>query len=283
MPTIKNNVEINEENFPDSSFRSSVALDFDENNDNDVIDIVSIEGGALTGVTTANNHVVFKFGDNDSLTVKDAVDNMFMFNDGDKEYYARVGKNEVTFKNTDDGTGQYYYAAGDNATLKISSGLSNIDTINLGGSSGKYTIGGGVTILDATDADSGLNLVGNTSNNTIVASNQGSTLYGGSGKATDDVLRGGAGEDTFKYASGNGNDVIENAGSGNGNDVIYLVGILQRRAKNIYLTSESETQAVLQIGSSTLTIKIIKTLSRRHFANAIPTRHATIPKINFIT
>lgn len=65
-------------------------------------------------------------------------------------------------------------------------------------------------------------LSGDSGNNYIIASNAGSTLWGGTGG--DDILQGGAGYDNFWYALGNGNDAALNFQTGAAGDMLSFMG-----------------------------------------------------------
>lgn len=77
-------------------------------------------------------------------------------------------------------------------------------------------------VLDASEMTDAHFLGGNLNNNVIIASNVGSTTWGGTGG--DDVLQGGAGFDNFWYMQGNGNDVALNFQTGAAGDMISFLG-----------------------------------------------------------
>lgn len=77
-------------------------------------------------------------------------------------------------------------------------------------------------VLDASEMTDAHFLGGNLNNNVIIASNVGSTAWGGA--FGDDVLQGGAGVDNFWYLPGNGNDVALNFQTGAAGDMLSFVG-----------------------------------------------------------
>lgn len=230
--------------------------------DNAKMDTVSIEGGSVIDVKTANNNVVIGINGSDSLTVKDAVGERFKANVDGAEYLVQVGKNEVTFdKNLVDnltGVGaECYITSSTNGTLKISdsSGVHTGDVINLNGTS-TYTISDNIKSIDASGSSVALKLNGSsTSDNIIKASSHGDTLFGGD-LITNDTLYSGSDSDTFVYSiqSNFGNDVIENAGCGK--DIVYFGNNSYSGAvKRIVSISATDDVAVLKFttgGSLTL-------------------------------
>lgn len=99
----------------------------------------------------------------------------------------------------------------DGITLKISGPYE--ESVFLGGVNtftGQPTGYGNATavVLDASETTRSNFLAGNSINNYIIASNVGSTLWGGTGG--DDILQGGNGVDNFWYFPGNGNDTALN-------------------------------------------------------------------------
>ena len=98
--------------------------------------------------------------------------------------------------------------------------------------------------MDASNYDGNSVLVGNSSNNTIKASEGGSILWGGSGN-TNDSLIAGDGDDTFVYLADNGNDTI----SGVTEDDLIILG-------NEGLTGISTTsdRIVMTYGANSLTV-----------------------------
>lgn len=84
--------------------------------------------------------------------------------------------------------------------------------------------------------------------NTIIAGDNGTSLWGGSGSA-DDSLIGGSGVDNFFYSYGNGNDTIQSA---NSEDFVRLMNISVSQISNATIT-DSGVNATFDNGN-TLTI-----------------------------
>ena len=75
-----------------------------------------------------------------------------------------------------------------------------------------------LTVIDASEVDHDVHVIGNKSANTITGSAQNDTIEGGKG---NDALKGGEGADTFLYTKGDGNDKILDYAN---EDTIEIVG-----------------------------------------------------------
>ena len=170
-------------------------------------------------ITKAGN-VRMKVGiGDDYLTIADAQGKAFKVND----VVALVDKN-ITY----DEAANYFVATARNATLTVNESAE----IWLDGSHGKTFVG--VKVLDASNAEGNTSLVGNDSDNTILAGNGDASLWGGNGG--DDLLQGGAGKNTFFYT--NGNDTIAGANDG---DEIILSGVTLEQISGTSIATDAVT------------------------------------------
>lgn len=85
-----------------------------------------------------------------------------------------------------------------------------------------YGYASSAVVIDCSEMTTAHFIAGNLTDNYIIASNAGSTMWGGSGG--NDILQGGAGYDNFWYMQGNGNDVALNFQTGAAGDVLSFMG-----------------------------------------------------------
>ncbi len=98
-----------------------------------------------------------------------------------------------------------------------------------------------VTKVNAAALTSGVNIIGDSANNSLKGGKGKDTLYGGAG---NDTLIGGTGDDVFVY--GGGKDVITDYSAGDK---------IQIESGTISNTSVSGSNVIFKIGSGTLTVK----------------------------
>ena len=118
-----------------------------------------------------------------------------------------------------------------NATLTV----GEVAEIWLDGSHGKY-FSGDIRTLDATTSTGKTELAGNALDNTILAGNGDSSLWGGN--LGNDFMQGGAGKNTFFYTNGNGNDTISGANNG---DVVNLAQVSLDQIASSNITADAVT------------------------------------------
>ena len=176
-------------------------------------DKINVGTNAVTNVRiNSAGGVRMEIGGNAVLTLDDAQGKNFKIN----EFTALVDEN-LTY----DATANYFVATSNNATLTVNESAE----IWLDGSHGK-TFSGDIRTLDASTAQGKTSLAGNDLDNTIIAGNGDSSLWGGNGG--DDLLVGGTGKNTFYYLQGNGSDTI--AGAHDGDEVILSTVTLDQIA-----------------------------------------------------
>ena len=95
---------------------------------------------------------------------------------------------------------------------------------------------GHIKELDASGMDGTALLVGNDNDNVIRASKGASTLWGGSGSESNDMLIGNSGQDVFWYGIGQGKDHVAGA---DGNDIVYLYDFTIDDIANLNTNSSS--------------------------------------------
>ena len=177
----------------------------DNQNTDDKIDITS--ENAVTDVQCVGDDVILQINNsNDYLTIKDAIGKDFRIND----LIAKVDTN-VAY----DGLANCYVAKG-GSSLTVDSTVGSAE-IWLDNSHDNLFLGNPIRTLDASAVQGNTSLVGNEYDNTIIAGQGDSSLWGGS-STSNDLLQGGKAHNTFFYCNGNGRDTID--GANNGDDVI---------------------------------------------------------------
>ena len=126
------------------------------------------------------------------------------------------------------------YATEDNATLTVTDTAED-RVVNLSGTT-DLTIKGGFSVLDGSGGGSGLKLVDNSEANTIIASEDGSTLYGTHGG--NNSLKGGSGSDMFLLTLGGGDQTIDGVSEG---DVIYFRGTTKANIRTANVEASDST------------------------------------------
>ena len=170
-------------------------------------DKIAITTDLVTRGRISGDDVVMQlnFGD-DYLTLENARGKDFRLN----EFVVKVDEN-ISY----DGLANCYVADG-GSSLTVDSTVDSAE-IWLDSSHGTLFFGDTRT-LDASAVEGRTSLVGNALDNTIIAGQGDSSLWGGE-FLSDDLLIGGAGRNTFFYHIGNGNDTIQGAHAG---DIVDL-------------------------------------------------------------
>lgn len=214
--TIQNFAFVNDDNYAN---RSADKIEIDT-----ATNFVRQESIAVKG-----NDVAFSVenrinGVKESVLVKNATstsDNVkdMRFSDG---VVAQVSANDLCF----DKFANFFVATGNNATVNVSNDteyskvwLDNAAAIENGSDANAIFVGD-IRVIDATDSTVTAELAGNDLDNTILAGNGNSSLWGGNGG--DDLLVGGESKNTFYYTLGNGNDTVTGVNDG---DIVNLAGV----------------------------------------------------------
>jgi len=203
---------------------------FDKNSGRDVIqnfnfddDKINVGNETITAVNVNSSGAVrMEISGDAVLTLNDAQGKNFKINN----FVALVDKN-LTYN----AEANYFVATERNATLTVGESAE----IWLDNSHGKY-FSGDIRTLDASTAEGKTSLVGNDLDNTILAGNGDSSLWGGSGG--NDLLVGGTGKNTFFYTNGNGNDTIASAKDG---DIVYLSQVTLEQISSSNITADAVT------------------------------------------
>ena len=180
-------------------------------------DVISTGGTAIGKISKSGNNVVMQLnGTTDRLTIVNGANNDIKINDS----VYQVGSTLEY-----DGRATNYVADGKNASVSLSSELDNANVwldADLGTSFGAKgeKFEGSIKSLNASAFEGEATLVGSSASNSITASKEGSSLWGGNGG--DNTLVGGNGEDTFFYLNNGNKDTIQGASS---DDVVNLFGV----------------------------------------------------------
>ncbi len=170
--------------------------------------------GADIFVYSAGKDVIADYSAEDKISIGSAISNATVkTSKNSSDVIFTVGKGTLTVKDgggkkitIDDST--YIYESG-----KIYDGNQTSVTLT---SAFKGTLDSGIITADGSDLSAKLQIVGNTSNNTIYGGTGADSLNGGAG---NDLLSGGKGNDTL--TGGAGNDTLT---GGDGNDVFIYEG-----------------------------------------------------------
>ena len=208
----------------------------------DTADKLNIYTAAVAEVQTSGNDVIISLNNEaDKLTMKDAVGKDFRVEYGElgnnQTVTAQVHSNSLEFN----GRANYYQATGKNASLTVNSELNSVDIwLNNDSNYSSNTYLGDIKYLDASNIEGQSTLVGNAHNNSIVASQENSSLWGGE-QPTNDTLVGGNGADMFWYGINEGSDVIQDIDS---EDTVNLYNISLNDIGTADVTSNSVTIAL---------------------------------------
>ena len=175
-------------------------------------DKIDIGNNVIKDASLSRGKVFVDFEDGSRLIIRDAVGKDFQIGD----MIAKVDTN-ISY----DGLADCYVATG-GSSLTVDSTVESAE-IWLDNSHDTQFIGN-IRTLDASAVKGNTLLVGNDFNNTIIAGQGDSSLWGG-WSASDDVLIGGAAHNEFYYEVGNGRDTIQSANDG---DVINLGASLEQ-------------------------------------------------------
>ena len=167
-----------------------------ENRYDGIDDRINVGNSDINNAYRAGNNVVVVFDQNSYLILEDAVGKDFQI----ANMIAKVDRN-IAY----DGLANCYVASG-GSSLTVDSTVRSAE-IWLDNSHGTQFFGN-IRTLDASAVEGNTSLVGNEFNNTIIAGQGDSSLWGGF-SPDDDLLIGGNSRNTFFYCMGNGNDTIQ--------------------------------------------------------------------------
>ena len=203
-------------------------------------------GADVSSVTHSGNDLVIILGEGDSLTVKDGVNKNFTTKNKDGKSSSVKTGSTLTYGGSD----AYYCATATDSKLAIST-VTVSTAIDLTDKS-KYS--DNITILDASGIaetiSNKISLFGATDvNNTLIAAQNGSTLWGGQGTGNDSMV-GGASADVFEYDPFDGNDTIQSYGA---DDIIFLYTAQLSTAKS-FSTLAVDNGIQINTGNGSLTV-----------------------------
>ncbi|MBR4382209.1 MAG: hypothetical protein IKP64_01500, partial [Selenomonadaceae bacterium] len=174
--------------------------------------------GSIKDVATSGDDLILIFGDGDSLTIADGVDEKISF----------AGTKTTTYRFTD-----HAFLNSGKTSATLTQAATEFSATNFSK----------LVTIDASAVSGTVNVTGNDKANKIFAGDNGSTLNGGKGK---DTLTGGNGTDIFVHETTGGSDVIVNYAVG---DVLSIVGGAVTDA------SLKGSDVILKIGSDKITVK----------------------------
>ena len=164
-------------------------------------DKIDVGDSNINNAYRAGNNVVLVFDQDSYLILEDAVGKDFRIAD----MIAKVDRN-IAY----DDLANYYVASG-GSSLTVDSSVDRAE-IWLDNSHGTQFFGN-IRTLDASAVEGNTSLVGNEFDDTIIAGQGNSSLWGGFA-SSNDLLIGGNSRNTFFYCMGNGNDTIQAVNDG---------------------------------------------------------------------
>ncbi|MDI2113265.1 beta strand repeat-containing protein [Commensalibacter nepenthis] len=235
---------------------------------NDVVKFTNIASTDVKSVSVKNNDLVIRYGENDSVTVKDYfyganykinayqfTDKTLTNNDITALLETHIEASDYSGRNYSFGNGNNQVTADIYANIYTGSGNDVIKT----GDKGSYVQAGagndkfyGAAGNDTVYGDDGNDtLDGGAGNDNLYGGNGNDILIGGKG---DDYLEGGNGSDTYILSKGDGNDIIANYDYSTGrNDVVKFTNIASTDVKSV---SVKNNDLVIRYGENdSVTVK----------------------------
>lgn len=186
-------------------------------------DRINVGDSDINDAYSAGNNVVVVFDQNSYLILEDAVGKDFHI----ANMIAKVDRN-IAY----DGLANCYVASG-GSSLTVDSTVKSAE-IWLDNSH-ETQFFGTIRTLDASAVEGNTSLVGNEFDNTIIAGQGDSSLWGGFA-SSNDLLIGGNSRNTFFYCMGNGNDTIQGI---NDKDFIILSDVSLDQIIETSITADS--------------------------------------------
>ena len=187
-------------------------------------------GTTLKGADIVDDDLVISLADDlDRLTLKNARNRNIQIHvngDDNNVVICKVNNDSLDY----DGIADYLKFTGKNGAVDVNSSLRsaeiwlNNDHDYWTGTENKNltSFEGDIRILDASNVEGNVTLVGNNNDNIISAGQGNSTMWGGHSDTSNDTLYGGAGDDKLLYGLNEGDDVINSVEY---NDLINLYNI----------------------------------------------------------
>lgn len=194
-----------------------------ENRYDGIDDRINVGDSDINDAYRSGNNVVVVFDQNSYLILEDAVGKDFQI----ANMIAKVDRN-IAY----DGLANCYVASG-GSSLTVDSTVRSAE-IWLDNSHGTQFFGN-IRTLDASAVEGNTSLVGNEFDDTIIAGQGDSSLWGGF-SPSNDLLIGGNSRNTFFYCMGNGNDTIQGT---NDKDFIILSDVSLDQIIETSITADS--------------------------------------------
>lgn len=186
-------------------------------------DRINVGDSDINDAYSAGNNVVVVFDQNSYLILEDAVGKDFRI----ANMIAKVDRN-IAY----DGLANCYVASG-GSSLTVDSTVKSAE-IWLDNSH-ETQFFGTIRTLDASAVEGNTSLVGNEFDNTIIAGQGDSSLWGGFA-SSNDLLIGGNSRNTFFYCMGNGNDTVQGT---NDKDFVILSDVSLDQIIETSITADS--------------------------------------------
>ena len=204
----------------------------------------------INTVKVADDDVVIQTS-NGNIQINDAAGKNIRYENDytNGEVVIQFGDDELNLN--EDAT--FYWAAGKNATVSLDEYAQENATVNLNNTDftnkDQFNFYGGVKNIDASEFEGKAVLIGDSDNNAIAASKDGSTLYGGAG---NDTFIGGDGADEFRFDYVEGRNLIKDFETGTGDNADVI------QAGNSAISTvkvKDDEDVVMEFGDSTITLE----------------------------
>ena len=195
-----------------------------DNRDSGTEDKINVEYTDVSNVYVFNDEVIIEFDRDNQLILEDARGKHFYINN----LIAKADKNIAYDGITD------RYVAGGGSNLTVDPTVDSAE-IWLDNSHDTMFLGTPIRTLDASNVKGNTSLVGNEFNNTILAGQGDSKLWGGH-STSNDLLIGGNSRNTFFYCNGNGRDTIAGAHDG---DAVILSDVTLDQISETSITKDA--------------------------------------------
>ncbi|MBR5914177.1 MAG: hypothetical protein IKZ58_07445 [Selenomonadaceae bacterium] len=219
----------------------------------DVADKLNFATSQVADVQISGNNVIVSLNnESDKLTIENAAGKDVRVEYGNlgasQSLTAQIQNTSIDF----DGYATYYRATGKNASVIANSTLTSANIwLNNDANNSKNTFVGDIKYLNASNVEGKATLVGNANDNVIIASKDGSTMWG-SDQGGNDTLYGGEGADTFIYGkNNNGNDIINNA---DGSDIVNFSDTNLEDILTADIVNSNKVVVTMKDSKNTLTV-----------------------------
>ena len=188
-------------------------------------------GSSLEATGSAGDNVIIGSSGNDTIDGSDGNDTITGMLGAD-QLQGGIGNDLFLIRSPSDfavgevidggnGTDTLRYTGNADATLTLTSNVTNIEQVEIANAAGAST-GKAAININASAVTNGLTIIGNDGINVLTGTSQDDTFIGNKG---NDTLRGGLGDDTYQVNAGDGRDrIVENDSTPGNADILVFDG-----------------------------------------------------------